>query len=51
MHLILVILRDLLTLIGLWVAFFVSVMSCFVTLMWLHRRVSGPTKDLQSQEF
>jgi hypothetical protein len=51
MHLIIVILRDLLTLIGLWLAFFVVVMSCFVTLMWFHRRISGPAKDRRYQEF
>ena len=41
MRLTLNILEAIAELIGLWAAFFVVVMSCFLGILWVHKRVSG----------
>jgi hypothetical protein len=49
---VLLIFEGLLVLIGAWVAFFVTVMSCFASLLWLHRRLrGGPGQQRRRREY
>lgn len=41
MHLFFLILKSAAALLGLWAAFFVVVMSCFIAILWVHRRLGG----------
>lgn len=41
MHPFVSILKSIAVLLGLWAAFFVGVMSCFIAILWVHRRLGG----------